>query len=310
MKCKTKPHCMKLKFDYVSKHVSSIKRHFLPFLYVFILSFGCTQQEKHDAQSVNEVQILPAPNKLLYKRGSFVLSSKTRILLNLSDNREKEVANYLLQRLKQKIKHKLKIADRFTTSKIKNKIELVHQPQLAEDGYNLYVSSTTVRIEFSNKRSATYAIETFFGILENENGKWLIPQLSIEDKPYMTFRGIYLKAETKLDETLINQLIRYRFNLLIIDDSIKDPIDSQQISIINKHDADSLALNYLTNLSPTNFYGKSFDTNDKLVYEINNRKLLSKDSLSIISEAMWTKPEVRNIQKLKEHLTVHKPETN
>lgn len=291
-----------MKFNYANMLFYTLKRHFLAFLYISFLLISCNKEKGPSSQLVNEVKVIPKPYKFLYKRGYFTLTTKTRLLLNLSNDQEIEIANYFLKLLKEKTGHKLKIADRFTTNKIENRIELIYEPNLKENGYNLYVSGSSVKIEFRDKPGAAYAFETLVEIMAKNNGKWLIPQLSIEDKPYLPFRAIYLNTPVKIDSILVEQLVRHKFNFLILPDSTNNLIQSEYIHILSRNKIDSGNLEYIR-LSPTNFYKRVNNPNNEFVFEINDGKLLSGDSLSILEEAMWSRPDVRNILKLKELLT-------
>ena len=288
----------------------SMKRTFSVLLYTTLILAGCTIKKEHTMQSINEVKLHPVPYKLLYKRGFFELKKTSKILLNLSNNNEKEIANQLIQEIKKTTGYKLKIADRFTTSKIRSKIEINFNPDLKAEEYHISVSNTTIKINFNSIGGATYAIETLQQLLCKKSGKWMIPQLNLEDRPYTKFRGIYIGEDITISNTIIEQISTYRFNRIIVADATK--IDSlyanNNITWISKFDTTDI--NVVSDLTPTNFYNQKPIPQGKVIFKISTSQLFNKDSLKIIEEAMWTRPEKKDIKKLKDHLTVNKPQTN
>ncbi|MCB0496794.1 MAG: hypothetical protein KDC79_11715 [Cyclobacteriaceae bacterium] len=302
MKRKSNLPLIKLKLDNVNMSYYSIKRNSLLFLYAFLFTIGCTTNSTKKEQPINEIQIVPVPDKILYKRGFFELTKETRVLLNLSDNSEKEIANILLDQIKEKIGHKLKISDAFTTKKIENRIEIIHNPELGEEAYNLLVSRTIIKLEYSSIRGASYGINTLTGLLIRQNNQWLIPQISIEDKPFNAFRAIYLTKDITLDEKLIIQLAQHRFNYLVIPDNARDTIKNELIRVMHNQDLKKSEFKLLTGISPSVFYNTNVAPDEKIAFEPDSVSLLSTDSLIILEEALWSKPQSKNIKKLKERL--------
>lgn len=289
----------------------SIRRLSLIFLSTTLILASCLKKSEQHTEPINEVKIVPAPYKLLYKRGVFELTKTTRILLNLSNNSEKEIANQLLATIKETTGYKLKIADRFTTSKINSRIKIAFNSELGQEEYRIYVTNSSLKLSFKNMRSAKYGIETLRQLLSKKDKKWIIPQLSLEDKPFISYRGIYLSKKLAVDNKIIEEIGRHRFNYIVVPND--RTIDSLNVEgeVVQEAEFDSTKVTkIISHLVPSTFYTQKLDTQEKVVFKINNPSLLAKDSLSILEEALWTRPENKDLGKLKECLTESKQQTH
>lgn len=275
-------------------------------VFTFTSAINCTP--KNDLESVpeiSEISIIPTPAKILYKRDFFKLEKSTRILLNLSDDTSKNAGKYLIDEILKKTDYKLKIADRFTTIKIKSGIELISGPHkdIQAEGFKIVISRTLIKILANDYNGLYYASNVVVGLLKHDTIGWSAPQASIEDYPNIKIRGLYLNIQDSIPNKsqLINLLETNRINYLIT--PTKWNLNS---STLNIEDYSLLSGNWQNKLiEDTNikdYYSTKKETIDKVIFSINNITSLHPDSLLIIGEAMWSKPNRLNYNRLVNHL--------
>ncbi len=267
---------------------------------VILLVSNCsTQNDSKKQDVVIDVKITPTPAKLLYKRGFFQLNKSTRILMDLSDKRSKEIGEILIDKIKIKTNYKLKIADRFTTNKLSSSIEIItDQVGLAKkEGFKLEIRKDKITIYASDNSGLFYAVNLTLDLLnKNKGNQWRCPQLLIEDYPNIAFRAISI-APTIIDidnERLLVLAEKNRINNLFIS-STSEMARSEYLTI---HNRPLTKKDSLTNtMSIKTFYDLSQPLNDTLIFYVENINQLHTDSIALIGEAMWSKTSVVNHKK-------------
>ncbi|GGD77695.1 hypothetical protein GCM10011514_47020 [Emticicia aquatilis] len=163
----------------------------------------------------NTYNIIPQPDTLIAKSGTFVISSETRIILQTNDAPTAAVAKLLSSQVAQTTGMKLftevslpkvpridpKTKKAIPVPPITNAILFVKSTKpMSEDGYELSVESNLVTITASGSQGYFYALQTIFQLLPAQiyssnkvNGLLLsMPCVNIVDKPRYQHRGFML----------------------------------------------------------------------------------------------------------------------
>ena len=154
----------------------------------------------HSASGVDkQYSIIPAPASLIYQKGSFLFSGKTKIIVSPLNNETRNASDLLALLIKNPSGYNLTIEDGgkpaygsvFMTldNSIKNK-----------EGYNLTVASKGVTIRAKTAVGLFYAVQTIRQMLPVEVEKTaIVPglQLSLQacqiaDQPRFAYRGMHL----------------------------------------------------------------------------------------------------------------------
>ncbi len=288
------------------KSPSSINFFLFGLISILFLSSCTSNTNSEKTTSLTAIEIIPVPSKMLYKRGYFQLSKSSRILMNLSDENSKAIGAHLLTEIKKKTGYQLKIADRFTTSKLTSSIEIITDPTkpLNLAGFKIEIKNNRIKLYALDKSGLFYGANTLINLVtKKDNNTWQAPQLIIEDYPQTNVRGVYIPFDSipLTNERLINLLTKNRINHLI------SPIfETTKI-------AENLVIYPNTSFfgsgfqqdKPTikKFYTLAYNKNDTLMFELSSIKQLHPDSIAIIGEAMWSKPTKRNYNNIKKRLT-------
>ncbi len=262
------------------------------------------QNDAKNQDPIIDIQITPTPAKLLYKRGFFHLDKSTRVLMNLSDSRSKELGELLINMIKLKTNYKLKIADRFTTNKLSSSIEIItDQVGLTKkEGFKIEIKKDKITIYALDNSGLFYAVNLILDLLsKNKDNQWQSPQMLIEDYPNTVFRAISIPPIIAgIDKgQLLALLKKNRINNLFIA-SVSEITSSEYLTIYTfpKVKIDSLS----QRMSIKTFYNLDQPSNDTLIFYIENINQLYPDSIALIGEAMWSKISNRNYSNTQNHL--------
>jgi hypothetical protein len=93
---------------------------------------------------------------------------------------------------------------------------------LGDEGYVLEVTGKSIVIAANKQHGALYGVESLRQIIKEENGKLVIPQLTVKDRPAFPFRGIKLYLPGRENITFFKRFIRdfaalYKYNKIIIE---------------------------------------------------------------------------------------------
>ncbi|HIG32578.1 MAG TPA: beta-N-acetylhexosaminidase [Flavobacteriales bacterium] len=145
-------------------------RYFIPIL---CLLFACTDQK------VQEVNLIPKPQKLEINDGVFSLSYNTNLMV---DSLFYTASDYLKEILNLELKGN------------GNTIELLKKEGLQEEEFFLNISEEKLKIEASTPKGIMRGIQTLRQLITTKKGvvKTTIPCLKIHDFPRFSWRGMLL----------------------------------------------------------------------------------------------------------------------
>ena len=150
------------------------------------------------AQSGNIINIIPLPVSYTVKTGEFVITPKTKIVLDSRDEQMKQAVGVLNDLFKTAAGFSLPV----TIGKGgNNTLYCLINPKLdGDEVYKLSVTKNGIRIEAKTPRGIFYATQTLRQLLPPQiesqeqvmDVKWAIPCVEINDRPRYTYRGLHL----------------------------------------------------------------------------------------------------------------------
>jgi hexosaminidase len=170
---------------------------YLLFFFVFVLvliSFNlCSNVERNE-----EVAIIPVPLKIKKKAGGFVISSKTRIYCSDKQDAVK-AADYFIDFIKIPTGFNIEI-NKKPLDKDKIIFRIVDDSVLEDEGYKLDVTEDSVVISANKFAGLFYGVQTLLQLLPPEifsmryrhNVAWVVPGVTVFDKPEFKWRGMHL----------------------------------------------------------------------------------------------------------------------
>ncbi|MGH7991119.1 MAG: glycoside hydrolase family 20 zincin-like fold domain-containing protein, partial [Limisphaerales bacterium] len=184
------------------------------------------------AANTNGPAIIPLPQKMELRAGTFTLTPDTRIYV---DPASRATAKFLTERLRQSTGYPLKTHTKYFSSKsIKNGILLTTKDantNLGPEGYELIVVTNSVVIRAPTQAGLFYGVQTLFQLLPPEifssnvvtNVRWQMPCVQIQDWPRFKWRGLMLdvsrhffnksEVETILDAMALHKLNVFHWHL-------------------------------------------------------------------------------------------------
>lgn len=139
-----------------------------------------------------EINIIPQPVEMKIGKGDFILSGKTVIVLY--DNINKPSAHFFNDYLKKYYGFELKIEKSAKQDFILlNTIKENRTPEHPE-GYNLSIDKSSIKITGYSPAGTFYGMQSLIQLLptRKQNTSFAIPQLSIQDYPRFSYRGMHL----------------------------------------------------------------------------------------------------------------------
>ena len=150
--------------------------------------------------SANQYNLVPYPQQLVEKSGSFIFKSDTKILCDFKQAEILKLAQQFAAQLKLVSGINLKITD-FAKADTTNAIlfdKINNQPY--SEAYTLNVSIKTIHIEAVSANGFFYGLQTLYQLLPPEIygkkrtcfKKWSAPAVLITDAPRFFYRGLHL----------------------------------------------------------------------------------------------------------------------
>ncbi len=277
-------------------------------VYVLLSLLSCSTNNNAESTShIQEIQITPTPFKILYKRDFFELKKSMRVLMNLSDSKSKQTSEALIALLKKKTGRIFKIADRFTTSKLANTIEIItdEDKHIKPQGFKIMVGSNKIKLYANDLMGLQYGTQTIIDLLQKEDGRWLIPQSTIIDEPKIENRAIYLTLPDSVwPDGLAQSLVKNRINQLITPQ--KYTLAATGLVLLS----DTASLNSRWKLDITHaksikqLYLESPQKCTTAIFTINHPAMLSTDSLCILGEALWSPSAKLNYSSIENRIAI------
>ncbi len=170
-----------------------------------------------------QVSIIPMPNKLMQKEGSFLLNQNTIIVADL---KIQKLGWYLNNELLKLSKLSLTRFDQSNRPGIYLMIDPPRKSKNSEEAYTLEVNSDKVIIRSTTENGLFNGITSFLQLVstaKKEKKSFFIPEVSIVDEPAFAWRGIMLdesrhfygkeKVKSILDWMAFYKLNRFHWHL-------------------------------------------------------------------------------------------------
>lgn len=138
--------------------------------------------------------LIPKPTSISESEGEYIVSSKTRIVLQKENDEIAPIANLLSAYLKQ-------VSDDEATVVVENsdqssgdiQLSLTEEESLGEEGYELSVTTDSIRLQAKCPAGLYYGIQTLRQFLPTSHMATVsLPGVSIRDTPRFSWRGAML----------------------------------------------------------------------------------------------------------------------
>lgn len=138
-----------------------------------------------------ELNIIPQPVKMVRTTGTFLLSSKTQLLV--TDEEEKASAAFFNDYLKRYYGFSLKTVSKASSNFIRLSTKRFIRPPENEGRYTLNVTPTSVAVEGDTYQGTFYGVQSLIQLLPVQPSASLkLPGVSITDQPRFRYRGLHL----------------------------------------------------------------------------------------------------------------------
>ncbi|MFB6318458.1 beta-N-acetylhexosaminidase [Saccharicrinis sp. FJH54] len=141
--------------------------------------------------------IVPLPEKTVSGDGFFVLNSSLPVVLNGQVN---DQALRAVERLKTGLTYRTRITfdnQPFIKQQVKSGIILEAKASTRlmpgmDESYTINVDTSAVRITAATTVGVLHGVETLLQLVQKRDSVWIIPALTITDKPMLAYRGLLL----------------------------------------------------------------------------------------------------------------------
>lgn len=140
------------------------------------------------------LNLIPKPTSISESEGEYIVSSKTRIVLQKENDEIAPIANLLSAYLKQ-------VSDDEATVVVENsdqssgdiQLSLTEEESLGEEGYELSVTTDSIRLQAKCPAGLYYGVQTLRQFLHaGHRATVSLPAVSIRDTPRFSWRGAML----------------------------------------------------------------------------------------------------------------------
>ena len=177
----------------------------------------------------DDIQIIPKPAELKINEGFFEFSKKTKFVT--SNVSQKEISNTLIGKFNTAAGWTLEVVKQAPK---KNYIQFSIDANLANEAYLLNVTKDNIIINANGNAGFIYGLESIRQLLPAaiesaeivSNEEWIIPNISISDKPRFKWRGLMLDLsrhffDKEYIKEVIDGLAMHKINILhlhLVDD--------------------------------------------------------------------------------------------
>jgi hexosaminidase len=179
------------------------------------------------ANALEVPMIIPEPVKMNVAEEFFMLSGKTPVITQSSDERVKRVCGYLRRELLTATGSEFPVLDEQKKGEgILLRLLPEPDPELGSEGYRMNVDSKGVDISANTPAGLFYGVQTLLQLLPSqamkastgESRSWPIPYVEIVDYPRFKWRGLMLDVSRHFftkEEVMhfIDQMARYKLNI-------------------------------------------------------------------------------------------------
>ena len=170
---------------------------FIPILLICTIFSACHGEGKRATKAENQYNILPKPAKLLPKKGQFLITPDTRIILESDYLEFQKAADYLVDFIKNGSGLQLQFE---TSERTKDVIIFRFDNSIDNpEGYQLSVSPFEITITAKSGAGAFYGIQTMLQLMparvfssDNKAGQIAVSCVEITDEPRFSYRGMHL----------------------------------------------------------------------------------------------------------------------
>lgn len=150
--------------------------------------------------SATEYNIIPYPQQLIPKLGSFTINKRTVVICNSKQPEILKLARQFSDQIKLVSGIKLEVSDKVLSDTVNSIIFKSSGSVDNNEGYRLNVSAKTIRIEAKTANGFFYGLQTLYQLLPveiygkkmAEGKKWSVPAVAIVDAPRFKYRGLHL----------------------------------------------------------------------------------------------------------------------
>ncbi len=201
-------------------------RFFNQIVILVVLLSSCT---KVKIFTEADIQIIPKPAELKINEGFFEFSKKTKFVT--SNASQKEISKTLISKFNTAAGWNLEVVTEVPT---KNYIQFSTDPNLTTEAYYLNITTDNIIIKANGNAGFIYGLESIRQLLPTaieskeiiSNEKWIIPNISIRDKPRFKWRGLMLDLsrhffDKEYIKEIIDGLAMHKINVLhlhLVDD--------------------------------------------------------------------------------------------
>jgi hexosaminidase len=170
------------------------------------------------SQQSNGITVIPRPSEVKTMAGTFSLSGNTTIT---ADANCKNEANQLQNSLLEETGLKVRNSGKQSGSVVNLKIDKNQNGTLGKEGYTLEVNKNEVQITGASAAGVFYGIQTLRQLIkksESGNNEYVIPCVSIEDKPRFSWRAFMLDEARYFKgietvKSLLNEMALLKMNV-------------------------------------------------------------------------------------------------
>ncbi|GAB6118910.1 family 20 glycosylhydrolase [Dysgonomonas termitidis] len=137
-------------------------------------------------ENVESIQIIPIPREIIIGTGTFALNTNTSVYTNMIGDEKNRILEYL--RLSSLLLNKEAQKEKTGTLQLLL-VESTNKEN--SESYHLQINSSGIKIEATDGAGIFYGIQTLLQLVE-QYGMEKIPAISINDYPYLKYRGLLI----------------------------------------------------------------------------------------------------------------------
>lgn len=197
-----------------------MKKNLFNICLILIVLFSACSKNKYDHLPVN---IIPAPQKMEQHEGAFILDGKTTIYYSEKISKSKDAIEVFAKNLRMVSGYGLSFIE---NKKGKNIIYIDIDETISTnpEAYQLEVNSRSVSLIGQSDAGVFVGLQTLRQLLPNQieakepsHIDWVIPNLSINDEPRFSWRGMHLDVSRhffskEFVKRFIDQMALYKMN--------------------------------------------------------------------------------------------------
>jgi len=205
------------------------KMHYLKFVVLILVVSLCSCNSKIKTFTESDIKIIPKPADLKLGGGNFEFTQNTKFVIG--NEAQENISKSLINKFNKASGWDLELVNEAPQN---NFIQFITDPNFENEAYNLEVSKENIKITAKGNAGFIYGLESIRQLLPvaiesseiASNEEWIIPTISINDKPRFQWRGLMLDLsrhffEKKYIKEVIDGLAMHKMNVLhlhLVDD--------------------------------------------------------------------------------------------